>query len=86
MIIIRNGKPKEGKKTFRVITTAENSEILKTSETLTSKQKCFVNILSDAKNYSGCTGAFVRDETAKKHLEVRYTIDELRKKAGKKEK
>ena len=82
MIIMRSTQTKKGDRAFHVVTTANNGEILKTSESLTSKANCWKNIISDIKNYYGCTLIDVLDETGKKP--VMWYYDVTRKHKGRK--
>lgn len=86
MIIIKQTQTKKGR-AFHVVNTGDNREILKPTESFPRKQKCWVNILADTKNYFGCTGVYVQDDSLpgkRKGFTTFCSIEVLKKKAGKK--
>jgi len=79
-IILSSIKPK---KVYHVVNTGKNGEPLNSSESLTSKQKCWKNILANIMgNYAGCDSVFVKDETVRMPQGFWYNVKELREKAG----
>ncbi len=75
--------PKNKKQPFRVVNGGKNGEPLKPSETFTTKQSAWKNIIADAKeNYFGCSHVFVMDMTVKKPCGYWYNIETKAKQVG----